>query len=70
MSRSKSNSVRLPYVLDAEFDPGASSTTISWINYNSVNPVLPEDGDDALQITFGEPTTRSTGLMASTAPTV
>ena len=46
----KTTPIRSPYNIDAEFDPGASSTTISWINYNSVNPVLPEDGDDALQI--------------------
>ena len=42
--------IRSPYNIDAEFNPGTSSTTIQWINYNSVNPVLPEDGDDALII--------------------
>ena len=42
--------IRSPYNIDAEFNPGTSSTTVQWINYNSVNPVLPEDGDDALII--------------------
>ena len=42
--------IRSPYNIVADFDPGTSKTTIQWINYNSINPVLPEDGDDAFEI--------------------
>ena len=42
--------IRSPYNIVADFDPGTSKTTIQWINYNSINPVLPEDGDDAYEI--------------------
>ena len=42
--------IRSPYNLVANFDPETSKTTIQWINYNSINPVLPEDGVDAYQI--------------------
>ena len=42
--------IRSPYNVQATFNPGASETTIQWINYNSINPILPETGPDALQI--------------------
>jgi len=42
--------IRSPYNIQASFNPGTSQTTIQWINYNSINPVLPETGPDALQI--------------------
>ena len=42
--------IRSPYNVQATFNPGTSKTTIQWINYNSINPILPETGPDALQI--------------------
>ena len=42
--------IRSPYNVQAVFNPGTSKTTIQWINYNSINPILPETGPDALQI--------------------
>ena len=42
--------IRSPYNVQADFNPGTSQTTIQWINYNSINPILPETGPDALQI--------------------
>ena len=42
--------IRSPYNIQATFDPSTSKTTVQWINYNTINPVLPESGDDALQI--------------------
>jgi len=42
--------VRSPYYLQAFFNPTTSSTTLSWVNYNSINPVLPESGPDAYDI--------------------
>ena len=42
--------IRSPYNVQASFNPATSETTIQWINYNSINPILPEDGPDALQI--------------------
>ena len=42
--------IRSPYNIVADFDPESSSTSLQWINYNSINPVLPETGNDALQI--------------------
>ena len=42
--------IRSPYNVQATFNPGTSQTTIQWINYNSINPILPETGADALQI--------------------
>ena len=42
--------IRSPFNVQATFDPGASQTTIQWINYNSLYPILPETGPDALQI--------------------
>ena len=42
--------IRSPFNIKATFHPGNSQTTIEWINYNTINPVLPETGADALQI--------------------
>ena len=42
--------IRSPYNVQANFNPATSQTTIQWINYNSINPILPETGSDALQI--------------------
>ena len=42
--------IRSPYNIVASFDSGSSQTSVQWINYNSLNPVLPESGDDALEI--------------------
>ena len=42
--------VRSPYYLQAEFDPTASITTLSWVNYNIINNTLPETGPDAYEI--------------------
>ena len=42
--------IRSPFNVQATFDPGASQTTVQWINYNSLYPILPETGPDALQI--------------------
>ena len=42
--------IRSPYNVQANFNPATSQTTIQWINYNSINPILPETGPDALQI--------------------
>ena len=42
--------IRSPYNIMASFDADSSKTNIQWINYNSINPVLPEDGPDAFEI--------------------
>jgi len=42
--------IRSPYNIVASFDSGESQTSVQWINYNSINPILPEDGDDAFEI--------------------
>jgi len=42
--------IRTPYNLAADFDPEASETTLTWVNYNDIFPILPETGDDAYQI--------------------
>ncbi|MDG1546136.1 MAG: hypothetical protein P8Q55_01965, partial [Candidatus Poseidoniaceae archaeon] len=42
--------VRTPYNLAANFDYSQSKTTLQWVNYNDINPILPETGDDAYQI--------------------
>ena len=42
--------IRSPYNIIAAFDAATSQTNIQWINYNSINPVLPEDGVDAFEI--------------------
>jgi len=42
--------VRTPYNLGATFDSSQSKTTLQWVNYNDIYPILPETGDDAYQI--------------------
>ena len=42
--------IRTPYNLAATFDPELSNTTLTWVNYNDIFPLLPETGDDAYQI--------------------
>ena len=57
-------SVRSPYYLQASFNPTTSSTVLSWVNYNSINPVLPETGPDAYEIHIWQhtvPITRESG---------
>ena len=57
--------VRSPYYLQAFFNPTTSNTTLSWVNYNSINPVLPESGPDAYDIHIwqhAEPITRESGV--------
>ena len=39
--------IQTPYNIQAYFEGSTSQTTITWINYNDINPVLPETGDDA-----------------------
>ena len=41
------SSIRSPYNIDAEYTPTNGMTTISWINYNDLNPVLPVEGNDS-----------------------
>ena len=42
--------VRTPYNLAANFDSSQSQTTLQWVNYNDIYPILPETGDNAYQI--------------------
>ena len=42
--------IRSPYNIVATFNPETSQTFVQWINYNSINPILPEDGLDAYEI--------------------
>ncbi len=39
--------IRTPYNLQATFDAQSSQTTLSWVNYNDIFPLLPEVGPDA-----------------------
>ena len=39
--------IRTPYNLQANFNAQSSQTTLSWVNYNDIFPLLPEDGPDA-----------------------
>ena len=50
--------IRSPFNVQASFDPGQSQTTIQWVNYNALNPVLPETGPDAIQINLWQTTFR------------
>lgn len=61
--------VRSPYYLQAFFNPTTSNTTLTWVNYNSINPVLPESGPDAYDIHIwqhAEPITRESGVTLLT----
>ena len=42
--------VRTPYNLAATFDSSQSKTTLQWVNYNDIFPILPETGPNAYQI--------------------
>ena len=42
--------IRSPYNIVANFNPETSQTFVQWINYNSINPILPEDGINAYEI--------------------
>ena len=42
--------IRTPYNIVSSFDPETSQTTVQWINYNDIVPILPESGDDAYRI--------------------
>ena len=56
--------IRTPYNLVANFDPEQSTTTLTWVNYNDIFPILPETGDDAYQIHIWRtdyPITRANG---------
>ncbi len=39
--------IRTPYNLQATFDAQSSQTTLTWVNYNDIFPLLPESGPDA-----------------------
>ena len=65
--------VRTPYNLMASFNPTTSVTSLSWINYNDIFFVLPEEGPDAYQTRIWEstqPITRSSaaGLFSAMSP--
>ena len=42
--------VYTPYIISADFDATASETTLRWLNYNTISPVLPDTGPNALKI--------------------
>ncbi len=44
------NPVRTPYNLASSFDSSQSKTTLQWVNYNDIFPILPETGPNAYQI--------------------
>ena len=57
--------IRTPYYLQAEYIPSTSQTELSWVNYNVINPILPETGPDAYSIHVWHsdvPVTRLNGL--------
>ena len=61
--------VRSPYYLQASFNPITSNTTLSWVNYNSINAVLTETGPDAYEIHIWQhavPITRESGVTLLT----
>ena len=65
--------IRTPYNLVADFDPERSVTSLSWVNYNDIFPILPETGDDAYQINIWRtdyPITRANGadMLSTTVP--
>ena len=39
--------IRSPYNIEASYDPTTGMTTIDWINYNDINPVLPIEGNNS-----------------------
>ena len=52
----KTSPIRSPFNLDATFNPATSQTTVEWINYNVINPILPEEGEDAFEINVWQTT--------------
>jgi hypothetical protein len=65
--------IRTPYNLQASFDASLSVTTLSWVNYNDIFPILPETGPDAYSTRIWkttEPVTRQTAfsLLGATSP--
>ena len=57
--------IRTPYNLQASFDATSSKTTLSWVNYNDIYPILPETGSDAYSTRVWkttEPVTRQTAF--------
>jgi len=50
--------VRSPFNVQASFNTMTSQTTIQWVNYNALYPILPESGPDALQINLWQTTFR------------
>ena len=65
--------IRTPYNIFGSFDPDTSQSTVQWINYNEIFPILPETGDDAYQILLyrtSYPVTRSNGanMLLSESP--
>ncbi|MBT60902.1 MAG: hypothetical protein CMA63_05045 [Euryarchaeota archaeon] len=52
--------VRSPYNLIGSFDPDQSATTLQWVNYNDINPVLPETGENAYSIHVYQTTYQAT----------
>ena len=56
--------IRTPYNIIGTFDPTVSNTTLQWINYNDLIPVLPETGPNAYSINIYRttyPVTRANG---------
>ena len=65
--------IRTPYNLQASFDALSSTTTLNWVNYNDIFPILPETGSDAYSTRIWkttEPLTRQTSfsLLSATTP--
>lgn len=65
--------IRTPYNLQASFDASLSKTTLSWVNYNDIFPILPESGPDAYSTRIWKTTeqvTRQTALslLSATSP--
>jgi len=65
--------IRTPYNIVGSYDPETSETTLQWVNYNDINPILPETGADAYQIHLyrtSYPVTRANGanMMAVETP--
>ena len=65
--------IRTPYNLQASFDALSSTTTLNWVNYNDIFPILPENGPDAYSTRIWkttEPLTRQTAfsILSATTP--
>jgi|TARA_B100001094_G_scaffold154848_1_gene149833 hypothetical protein len=65
--------IRTPYNIASSYDPETSQTTVQWINYNDIFPILPESGDNAYRIQLyrtSSPVSRSNTSMLSNFQTV